>query len=1376
MCQLIHDGSDQCTHISTNLARLIQAGANKCRPRPKFAKVIWTNIDSGANIHISNCSKTVANQKPCDKLVDQADGTGSPASATGNWTFWLGNRFVRSRGTYLMPKNPTCTIGSAALKLFDGYVNTHHDQFNYATYVHADGTSFSFTKENKLLRTINALDYVPLIFYMSSIPDEHVPLCKQVQLRRSNRTRKPTVKMKSYQLIHNKSVSTPSVPLSHSISSPKPPSKIKTSQQIDKKSVPTLSVLPSQSIATDRAISFTQTNSNQNIVEKDQSLPSDDLPQSLHIDSNTNNIVFGQLSSLIIHLKFGCRNHKSLRHMHLSNSLEHMPKVSLPRTPCPICLIVKNTRLPKNKETNMPNFKPGQLMMMDFGYFSTTSIRGYCAYFSVTCQATGYGYIFPVPNKRPPLSLIAWITETMKRIDRQIYFVRFDEGGELARSQQVCQLLTSLNIVMQTTGGYASSLLGKDERQHRTLAEMITSMLYTANLDPKYWCFAAMYSIYVKRRWCNYPDSTTPYEKWYGTKPDFKNIHIFGAPVTITEENGAKEKPRNHIGRFLGFGSSSAVVIYEDIKSGKLKRARNCRIDNYFSLATTHPSLLCPASQLIQAASQNISPPLLSKDLPLLEFIPSPFQQHELYTYDVTIQSSGPLGVVLEDDEHFGLPVIVSMAPNSCFSIKCKKQLRRQAWLINIHHEEPITVNHALEYIKFLRQSNILTFRVTLSKRVTTQKSNYEELRSRFDNIRPITSKATISLSQYSEDPHTYLHLSPAAKYAVYSNSKPKSPKDWKELSEDDLREYWIKGIFERFLHNYNAGLWSAPTLRKNLPDNAVILKLVSVFKVKQTDVPNIWDLYYRPCANGGPMIQGLHFDQSYCPTSGYSSLRIILCLSSVFGLVLYMLDVHNAFQCRPLPENEKSPPIYVTMPPLYLKWFQKSHPKYELDPKEKYVLQMFMNMQGNKQASRGFYKLLTKMFATIGLFPLSVDSAIFAMSRRSNIIIVSVQTDDLLLATNSIELKDDVLNTLLSAFQITTQEGIILNYLNFRIIQSSHGVSIDQTTHIQDLVNTYIPKDTKLQQVDTPLRADRQFQTEVANSFPASPNELKGLEQEFGFKFSSLYGALLHVSSSSRPDLSNAINRLGIFQSGPNRLAFQSLLRCVQYLRSHPNVPLMYTRLPFTTETNFQTHFSKASPDSYLRVPHCLCGHVDSSFAPFKESRHSITGCIETLGSTAIGWKTTKQLSCSTSATEAETRAYYLETKRIRKLRTTMQQIGVRLRDASPILASFVTNFNSPTPIFEDNKGTRDMLDAQQTTSNLKHLDVPLTYVHEQHENSVILCLPCKSEHMFADTMTKQETGPKHLQARDWYVGKKFYPPVNSKHYQLLTKTCPLN
>ena len=119
---------------------------------------------------------------------------------------------------------------------------------------------------------------------------------------------------------------------------------------------------------------------------------------------------------------------------------------------------------------------------------------------------------------------------------------------------------------------------------------------------------------------------------------------------------------------------------------------------------------------------------------------------------------------------------------------------------------------------------------------------------------------------------------------------------------------------------------------------------------------------------------------------------------------------------------------------------------------------------------------------------------------------------------------------------------------------------------------------------------------------------------------------------------------------------------------------------------------------------------------------------------------------------------------------------MGVHLREASPVLTNFEANYNSPTPIFEDNKGTRDMLEAQHVTSNFKHMDIPLRYVHEEHEYGDLVCLPCSSENMFVDTITKQETGPKHLLARKWYAGHRFHPPVNSQHYMELTKSTPLS
>ena len=285
--------------------------------------------------------------------------------------------------------------------------------------------------------------------------------------------------------------------------------------------------------------------------------------------------------------------------------------------------------------------------------------------------------------------------------------------------------------------------------------------------------------------------------------------------------------------------------------------------------------------------------------------------------------------------------------------------------------------------------------------------------------------------------------------------------------------------------------------------------------------------------------------------------------------------------------------------------------------------------------------------------------------------------------------------------------------------------------------------------------------------SVPATPSELKELEKEYRHKYSTIYGALLHISTASHPDIANALNRLGVFQAGPNRLAFQSIFRVVKYLKCNPNVPLMYSSHPMTTSTIFESYLSVAGPENRLIIPHCLCGRVDSSYAPHKESRHSITACIETIGTTAVGWRVTKQLSCTTSATDAETRAYYLESKRMKQLRSFLQQRGILFQTPSPISTALSAGLDIPSPIYEDNKGCRDMIEANKVTSNLRHVEIPFTYMHELHTEGVVTCLPCGSKLMFADTLTKQETGPKHTQGRNWYMGRRFYPPPSSIHYK---------
>jgi len=229
----------------------------------------------------------------------------------------------------------------------------------------------------------------------------------------------------------------------------------------------------------------------------------------------------------------------------------------------------------------------------------------------------------------------------------------------------------------------------------------------------------------------------------------------------------------------------------------------------------------------------------------------------------------------------------------------------------------------------------------------------------------------------------------------------------------------------------------------------------------------------------------------------------------------------------------------------------------------------------------------------------------------------------------------------------------------------------------------------------------------------------------------------------------------LGVFQAAPNKLAFASIYRVIQYLFTHPNVPLVYPRQSFNSSSSLKVHSSNGDLANNLKVPHC----------------YSVGGHVETLNGVAIDWRTMKQTSCATSATDAETRQYYDAAKRTIRIRSFLRQIGMSIPSASPVLPSFALSYEMPSPVFEDNKGTRDMLAAGKVTSNLKHVDIPLTYLHALHESATITTKAASSSTMAANFLTKQETGPQHLKSLKWISGREYYPPRTSDHFMELSK-----
>ena len=94
-------------------------------------------------------------------------------------------------------------------------------------------------------------------------------------------------------------------------------------------------------------------------------------------------------------------------------------------------------------------------------------------------------------------------------------YIRVDEDGALSRSEEFCKVVRNSNIVLHTTGGYASNKNGK------------AASIVGANLSIDFWCFALQHANHsIRNLSLCYDKAKTAREVWSNKKPHWKDFRI----------------------------------------------------------------------------------------------------------------------------------------------------------------------------------------------------------------------------------------------------------------------------------------------------------------------------------------------------------------------------------------------------------------------------------------------------------------------------------------------------------------------------------------------------------------------------------------------------------------------------------------------------------------------------------------------------------------------------------------------------------------------------------------------------------------------------------------------------------------------------------
>jgi hypothetical protein len=226
------------------------------------------------------------------------------------------------------------------------------------------------------------------------------------------------------------------------------------------------------------------------------------------------------------------------------------------------------------------------------------SYKGYSSYLLIMDNKSSMSWIFLTKSKSPPLELVRLFLCTFG-CDRSLGgFIWCNQGGELTQSHALIDLaLTEFGYKVEPTGANSPSQNGQAEKWNNVSVVTTRALLFGAALEPKYWLAALLHAAYLHNRRVHSRTGITPFEGWWGVKPNLKYLKLFGARVCIKQTGDQRSKLGKHdfTGLFLGYTSTYQNICYLDLDSGNTKTCHHATFDKAWYLQDARP----PAAELL---------------------------------------------------------------------------------------------------------------------------------------------------------------------------------------------------------------------------------------------------------------------------------------------------------------------------------------------------------------------------------------------------------------------------------------------------------------------------------------------------------------------------------------------------------------------------------------------------------------------------------------------------------------------------------------------------------------------------------------------------------------------------------------------------------
>ncbi|GJS40074.1 retrovirus-related pol polyprotein from transposon TNT 1-94 [Tanacetum coccineum] len=224
--------------------------------------------------------------------------------------------------------------------------------------------------------------------------------------------------------------------------------------------------------------------------------------------------------------------------------------------------------------------------------------------------------------------------------------------------------------------------------------------------------------------------------------------------------------------------------------------------------------------------------------------------------------------------------------------------------------------------------------------------------------------------------------------------------------------------------------------------------------------------------AQGYNQQESINYDETYAPVASLESIRILLAYAYALDFKLFQMDVKSAFLNGFINEE-----VYVAQPLEFIDFEKPDH-----------VYKLKKALYGLKQAPKAWYNRL-KAFLIKHEYKMGmVDNTLFTKKKSSNLIIVQIYVDDIILCSTCQDMCDEFAKIMHDEFEMSMM-GELNFFLGLQIKKMKDGIFFNQSKYIKEMLKKIGLEDSKPMKTpmssDTKLTKDEECTTHLGLWYP---------------------------------------------------------------------------------------------------------------------------------------------------------------------------------------------------------------------------------------------------------------------------------------------------